>query len=49
MIITQIQTVTIAYAAKNPEHGATLTYFLKDSLLTAKEKRQQAEKKMVRR
>jgi len=36
------------YAAKNPEHGATLTYFLKDSLLTAKQKRQQAEKKMVK-
>ncbi len=35
------------FAAKNPEHGATLTYFLKDSLLTAKEKRQQAEKKMI--
>ena len=36
------------YVAKNPEHGATLTYFLKDSLLTAKEKRQAAEKKMVK-
>ena len=36
------------YAAKNPDHGATLTYFLKDSLLTAKEKRQEAEKKMVK-
>lgn len=35
------------FAAKNPEHGATLTYFLKDSLLTAKEQRQQAEKEMV--
>ncbi|TQF71095.1 VPS10 domain-containing protein [Pseudoalteromonas luteoviolacea] len=36
------------YAAKNPEHGATLTYFLKDSLLTAKEQRQKAEKDMVK-
>ena len=36
------------YAAKNPAHGATLTYFLKDSLMTAKEKRQEAEKKMVK-
>lgn len=36
------------YAAKNPEHGATFTYFLKDSLLTAKERRQAEEKKMVK-
>lgn len=36
------------FAAKNPEHGATLTYFLKESLQTAKEKRQEAEKKMVK-
>ena len=36
------------YSAKNPAHGATLTYFLKDSLLTAKAKRQKAEKKMVK-
>lgn len=36
------------YSAKNPAHGATLTYFLKESLLTAKEKRQAAEKKMVK-
>ncbi|NMP30225.1 glycosyl hydrolase [Thalassotalea sp. M1531] len=36
------------FVAKNPAHGATLTYFLKDSLLTAKEKRQAAEKKMVK-
>lgn len=35
------------YAAENPEHGATLTYFLKDSLETAKDKRKAAEKKMV--
>ena len=27
------------FVAENPEHGATLTYFLKDSLLTSKEKR----------
>ena len=36
------------FAAKNPEHGATLTYFLKDSLQTAKQKRQAKEKKMVK-
>lgn len=36
-----------SFVAKNPKHGATLTYFLKESLLTAKEKRQEAEKKMV--
>ncbi|ESP92049.1 VPS10 domain-containing protein [Pseudoalteromonas luteoviolacea] len=36
------------YVAKNPDHGATLTYFLKDSLLTAKEQRQKAEKEMVK-
>ncbi|KZN55807.1 VPS10 domain-containing protein [Pseudoalteromonas luteoviolacea] len=36
------------FAAKNPEHGATLTYFLKDSLLTAKGQRQKAEKEMVK-
>lgn len=36
------------FVAKNPAHGATLTYFLKDSLLTAKEKRQAAEKKLVK-
>jgi photosystem II stability/assembly factor-like uncharacterized protein len=36
------------FVAKNPNHGATLTYYLKDSLLTAKEKRQKAEKKMVK-
>jgi len=35
------------YVAENPEHGATLTYFLKESLLTAKEERQEAEKEMV--
>lgn len=36
------------FVAKNPEHGATLTYFLKESLLTAKEQRQKAEKEMVK-
>ncbi|MEE4244392.1 MAG: hypothetical protein V2I33_03215 [Kangiellaceae bacterium] len=36
------------FIAKNPEHGATLTYYLKDSLQTAKQKRQAAEKKMVK-
>ncbi|QOL26795.1 glycosyl hydrolase [Thalassotalea sp. LPB0316] len=36
------------YAAKNPDHGATLTYFLKESLMTAKQIRQQAEKKMIK-
>lgn len=36
-----------AFAAKNPAHGATLTYYLKDSLLTAKEVRQAAEKEGI--
>ena len=36
------------FVAKNPEHGATLTYFMKDSLLTSKEVRQQADKKLVK-
>jgi photosystem II stability/assembly factor-like uncharacterized protein len=36
------------FAASNPAHGATLTYFLKESLLTTKEQRQQAEKAMVK-
>jgi hypothetical protein len=35
------------FTAKNPEHGATLTYFLKDSLLTAKDKRKKAEKDIL--
>jgi photosystem II stability/assembly factor-like uncharacterized protein len=35
------------FIAKNPEHGATLTYFLKDSLLTTKEVRKEAEKKLI--
>jgi photosystem II stability/assembly factor-like uncharacterized protein len=36
------------FVAKNPEHGATLTYLLKDSLLTDKAQRQADEKKMVK-
>lgn len=36
------------YSAKNPAHGATFTYYLKDSLMTAKEARQKAEKEMVK-
>ena len=36
------------YVAENPEHGATLTYYLKDSVLTAKEKRQESEKKLIK-
>jgi photosystem II stability/assembly factor-like uncharacterized protein len=36
------------FVAENPEHGATFTYYLKDSLLTAKEKRQEAEKKLIK-
>jgi len=36
------------YSADNPAHGATLTYFLKNSLLTKKEQRQKDEKKMVK-
>lgn len=36
------------FVAQNPEHGATLTYFLKDSLLTAKDIRQKAEKERVK-
>ncbi|MDO6569034.1 glycosyl hydrolase [Alteromonas sp. 1_MG-2023] len=35
------------FVAENPAHGATLTYFLKDTLLTAKGKRQEAEKKLL--
>ncbi|GEA11413.1 sialidase family protein [Alteromonas sp. KUL49] len=35
------------YQAENPEHGATFTYYLQDSLLTAKEQRQKAEKAMI--
>lgn len=36
------------FMAKNPAHGATLTYYLKDSLLTAKDRRKKAEKEMVK-
>lgn len=36
------------YAAKNPEHGAILTYFLKEGLQTEKGKRQKAEKAMAK-
>lgn len=32
------------FSAENPAHGATLTYYLKDSLQTAKQRRQAAEK-----
>lgn len=35
------------FVAKNPAHGATLTYYLKESLLTSKEKRQAAEEKAL--
>lgn len=37
-----------SFIAKNPEHGATLTYYLKDSILSAKEKRQEAEKALIK-
>lgn len=37
-----------AYSAKNPAHGATFTYYLKDSLLTAKAKRKKAEREMLK-
>ncbi|MBO6505766.1 MAG: glycosyl hydrolase [Kordiimonadaceae bacterium] len=36
-----------AYAAENPPHGATLTYYLKDSLQTAKDRRQAADKEII--
>lgn len=35
------------YSAENPAHGATLTYYLKDSLQTAKDRRQAAEKEAL--
>lgn len=35
------------FAAGNPPHGATLTYYLKESLQTAREARQAAEKAMI--
>lgn len=37
------------FVADNPKHGATLTYYLKDSLMTLKDKRQKAEKEMVKK
>ena len=37
-----------AYVAPNPAHGATFTYYLKDSVATLKAKRQIAERKMVK-
>ena len=36
------------YVAKNPDFGATLTYYLKDDLLTEKQKRQKADKALVK-
>ncbi len=35
------------FSAENPAHGATLTYYLKDSLETTKERRQAAEKEAI--
>lgn len=35
------------FVAPNPEFGATLTYYLKDSLTTAKQRRQKADKALV--
>jgi len=37
-----------AFTAKNPDHGATFTYYLKDSLMTAKQRRQKADKQAVK-
>jgi len=36
------------FVAKNPAFGATFTYYLKDDLLTAKEKRQKQDKELVK-
>jgi len=36
-----------SYIAKNPDHGATFTYYLKDSLPTLKSERQDAEKELI--
>ncbi len=36
------------YAAKNPPVGATFTYYLKESIKTRKEKRQEAEKETMK-
>ncbi len=35
----------MVFVASNPSYGATFTYYLKDKLLTTKEKRKKAEKK----
>src|SRR5207249_641454 len=37
------------YAADNPPFGATFTYYLKDTLLTQKEKRREAEKEAAKK
>ena len=37
-----------AYVARNPAHGATFTYYLKDSLETLKSKRLKAEAKLLK-
>jgi hypothetical protein len=36
------------YVAKNPDFGATMTYYLKDSLTTAKQTRQKTDKALVK-
>jgi photosystem II stability/assembly factor-like uncharacterized protein len=37
------------YVAKNPEFGATFTYYLKDSYMTRKQKRQKKEKELFKK
>jgi photosystem II stability/assembly factor-like uncharacterized protein len=37
------------YAAENPPFGATFTYYLKDTILTQKEKRREAEKEATKK
>jgi len=37
------------YATENPKTGAVFTYFLKESIRTLKEKRQESEKEMMKR
>src|SRR5207248_6739167 len=37
------------YAAENPPFGATFTYYLKDTILTQKEKRREAEKETAKK
>lgn len=37
------------YTAKNPDFGATFTYYLKDDLKTSKEKRQEGEKERLKK